>query len=238
MVFFGRKKEEIKVGKGFVPVQRVKEMVERGFSEIEIIDTLRKEGFSAEEIDKALTEVYKDIVARQVTQSAQTPQNIQVQPVQQVQNVSLPQIQQVPIQNQNIQSVLQTQQTQPVQQVEVKKEIKEEKLPTYEDIVSLGEYIEAFVRERMEEYNKRLMEITLKFKEIESKISELDSKISETEKTRKDEIDRIFGEIRNIKNLINDAIIKVEVLTNTVKELLPSLLESVRLLSEIVQRQK
>jgi DNA-binding transcriptional MerR regulator len=222
MVFFGKKKEEIKVGKGFVPIQRVKEMVEKGFSEIEIIDTLRKEGFSAEEIDKAFTEVYKDIVAKQVSQNVQTPQNIQLQPPQQVQNIPLPQ----------------TQQIQPTQQVEVKKETKEEKMPTYEDIVSLGEYIEAFIRERMEEYNKRLMEITLKFKEIESKISELDSKISETERTRKDEMDKIFGEIRNIKNLINDAIIKVEVLTNTVKELLPSLLESVRLLSEIVQRQK
>jgi len=236
MVFFGKKKEEIKVGKGFVPIQRVKEMVEKGFSEIEIIDTLRKEGFSAEEIDKAFTEVYKDIVAKQVSQNVQTPQNIQLQPPQQVQNIPLPQTQQIPIQN--IQSVAQTQQIQPIQQVEVKKETKEEKMPTYEDIVSLGEYIEAFIRERMEEYNKRLMEITLKFKEIEGKISELDSKISETERTRKDEIDKIFGEIRNIKNLINDAIIKVEVLTNTVKELLPSLLESVRLLSEIVQRQR
>jgi DNA-binding transcriptional MerR regulator len=232
MVFFGKKKEEIKVGKGFVPVQRVKEMVEKGFSEIEIIDTLRKEGFSAEEIDKAFTEVYKDIVARQA------PQNTQIQPVHQTQNISLPQIQQMPTQNQNIQQIFQTQQIQPVQQVEVKKEIKEEKLPSYEDIVSLGEYIEAFIRERMEEHNKRLMEITLKFKEIESKISELDSKIGEVEKSRKDEIDRIFGEIRNVKNLINDVIVKVEVLTNTVKELLPSLLESVRLLSEIVQRQK
>jgi len=236
MVFFGKKKEEIKVGKGFVPIQRVKEMVEKGFSEIEIIDTLRKEGFSAEEIDKAFTEVYKDIVARQ------TPQNTQVQPVQQpvhqIQNISLPQTQQIPTQNQNIQQIFQTQQIQPVQQVEIKKEIKEEKLPSYEDIVSLGEYIEAFIRERMEEHNKRLMEITLKFKEIESKISELDSKIGEVEKMRKDEMDRIFGEIRNVKNLINDVIVKVEVLTNTVKELLPSLLESVRLLSEIVQRQK
>jgi hypothetical protein len=237
MVFFGKKKEEIKVGKGFVPVQRVKEMVEKGFSEIEIIDTLRKEGFSAEEIDKAFTEVYKDIVARQA------PQNTQTQPIYQTQNIPLPQTQQTIIQNQliqnqNTQPVFQTQQIQPVQQVEVKKEIKEEKLPSYEDIVSLGEYIEAFIRERMEEHNKRLMEITLKFKEIESKISELDSKINEVEKSRKDEMDRIFGEIRNVKNLINDVIVKVEALTNTIKELLPSLLESVRLLSEIVQRQK
>src|SRR5438128_10637225 len=46
---------ERKTGGGRVPIERIKEMVARGFTEPEMIDILRNEGFTAEEIDKALT---------------------------------------------------------------------------------------------------------------------------------------------------------------------------------------
>lgn len=52
--------EEIKkIGKGFIPSDKVKELSSKGFSEPEMIDVLRKEGFSAEEIDRALTQALK-----------------------------------------------------------------------------------------------------------------------------------------------------------------------------------
>src|SRR5437879_2989670 len=46
---------ERKSGGGRVPIERIKEMAARGFTEPEMIDILRNEGFTAEEIDKALT---------------------------------------------------------------------------------------------------------------------------------------------------------------------------------------
>jgi DNA-binding transcriptional MerR regulator len=52
-------KEEVRIGKGFVPVDRVRELSERGFAESEIIDILRAEGFSPSEVDKALTQAIK-----------------------------------------------------------------------------------------------------------------------------------------------------------------------------------
>lgn len=58
------KKKEEKYGKGFVPTERVRELLSKGFMEHEIVDTLRKEGFSAEEIDKALTEALRDRVEK------------------------------------------------------------------------------------------------------------------------------------------------------------------------------
>lgn len=45
-----------KLGRGFIPTDRVKELGDKGFSEPEIIDVLRKEGFSADEIDRGLTQ--------------------------------------------------------------------------------------------------------------------------------------------------------------------------------------
>ena len=58
------KKKEEKYGKGFIPVEKVKELLSKGFMEHEIVDALRKEGFSAEEIDKALTEALRDKVEK------------------------------------------------------------------------------------------------------------------------------------------------------------------------------
>ena len=43
-----------------IPVEKVRELASRGFSEIDIIDFLRKEGYSPEEIDAALTDAVKE----------------------------------------------------------------------------------------------------------------------------------------------------------------------------------
>lgn len=52
------------VGKGFVPIERTREILESGRSEIDVIDILREEGFSAPEIDKALTQVVPEVEAK------------------------------------------------------------------------------------------------------------------------------------------------------------------------------
>lgn len=53
------KDEQVIPGKGFIPVDRVREMAARGFSEPEMIDVMRREGFSADEVDKALTQALR-----------------------------------------------------------------------------------------------------------------------------------------------------------------------------------
>ena len=55
MPIFGKKAEK---GRGFVPVEKVKALISNNVPEGQIIDILRREGFSAEEIDKAFTEVF------------------------------------------------------------------------------------------------------------------------------------------------------------------------------------
>jgi len=52
-------KKESDTGKGMVPVERVRELSSKGFSELEMIDVLRKEGYSPEELDKALSQALK-----------------------------------------------------------------------------------------------------------------------------------------------------------------------------------
>ena len=47
-------------GRGYPPTDRVKELMSRGFSELDTIDVLRREGFSADEIDRSLTQAVKE----------------------------------------------------------------------------------------------------------------------------------------------------------------------------------
>src|SRR3972149_3615109 len=69
---FFKKKTPVS-GKGMVPTDRAKELTSKGFSEIEVIDILRKEGYSAEEIDKALTQAVKfGVTAEAPSQTAQS----------------------------------------------------------------------------------------------------------------------------------------------------------------------
>jgi flagellar capping protein FliD len=70
----GKKAEEVpRLGKGFIPSDRVRELSDKGFSEPEVIDVLRKEGFSAEEIDRALTQVLELKIAGQPEQQPSFP---------------------------------------------------------------------------------------------------------------------------------------------------------------------
>ncbi|MEM5828347.1 MAG: hypothetical protein QW197_02485 [Candidatus Aenigmatarchaeota archaeon] len=233
MVLFGSKKET-KVGKGEIPVEKVKNMLNRGFSEIEIIDQLRKEGYSPEEIDKALTQAVTEI--KSVKQTIETPQT------QQTQTLAQPSFQANTLQSysQAFQSQPQPQiqqiQPQPVQNVP--KETTQSELLENIDYVSLEEYINYLIRERINELNKRLIEVNLKFKEMEEKILAIKEEVEKVTKENKEDFSKILNEIRLNRDNINDLAIKVDTLNKTLKELLPSLVESVRLLGEIVQKLK
>lgn len=248
MVLFGGKKET-KVGKGDVPIEKVKNFLNRGFSEIEIIDLLRKEGYSPEEIDKALLQALSEIKAPQSQQLFQQPtqQTIQSQLQSQIQSSSLSQSQIYPqSQSQNIGSREQIQPpvTSSISSVSKTPEQKPMETPSKVeseiqiDYITLEEYIQYLIRERMQEINKRLMETNLKLKETEEKLVSLRKEIEDMAKGNREDLNKILNEIRINRDMVSDLSIKVEALNKTLKELLPSLIESVKLLSEIIQKLK
>jgi len=65
MPIFGRKKEVV-AGRGSIPTERIKTLISEGAAQETIIDTLKKEGFSAEEIDKGLTGALGEEVSEEV----------------------------------------------------------------------------------------------------------------------------------------------------------------------------
>ena len=82
------------------------------------------------------------------------------------------------------------------------------------------------------------MEFSEKQKEIENAIANLNEKIEEFHKSKAYEYEKILNEIRSLKEIIDNLSLKVEATNKTIKELLPSLVESVRLLGEIAQKIK
>ncbi|MEM5833975.1 MAG: hypothetical protein QXH68_01075 [Candidatus Aenigmatarchaeota archaeon] len=229
MVLFGSKKEK-KEGRGEIPTEKVKNFLNKGFSEIEIIDILRKEGYSPEEIDKALMQASIEIKSSQLFQSSQFQiSQSQSQPQSPPQTPQPPQLS--PLQTQ----IVETKQAQPTS---IQNEIKESFEESQIDYISLQEYIDYLLRSKTQEINKRLMEINLKFKELEERVLGLKEEIESVSKGTKEDLNKILNEIRLNRDNINDLSIKVETLNKTLKELLPSLIESVRLLSEIIQKLK
>ena len=211
----GGKKEE-KLGKGFIPTDRVKELSEKGFSEPEIIDVLRKEGFSADEIDRALTQALKI----GVTGEPEAP-------------TKLPTIEDL----QASTSEKKPKDEMPTPQVP---EVPERSLqyPEYYPGYGTEEMVEAIVRERMGEMEQTLSEFRAKYAELERKIANLHHQLSILSKSKSEFEQLLISKLDAQKDTLDDVNARLSSLEKAFKEALPALIESVRSLSDLVQRFK
>ncbi|MEM5853165.1 MAG: hypothetical protein QXG39_00965 [Candidatus Aenigmatarchaeota archaeon] len=207
--FLQQKPESVKK----VPIDRVKELSSRGFSEVEIIDILRKEGYSPEEIDSALTEALKFGVSG-ISPPSEGP-------------VNLPKLEEL----------------EPKQAVA---EVPETSIPEeyyytsqpYQQPYPTEDYIDLIIRERTAELDDKLREFTLKYSELEKRFSELKQQLEELIKSRSTSEQLILARLDEFKSLLSELEIRVAGMEKAFKDALPALIESVRALSDVVQRMK
>lgn len=212
--FLKKKEPEVMIGKGYAPVDRVIEMSSRGFSEPEMIDVLRREGFSPDEIDKALTQGLKAKVAGSSPPS----------PVPQSAEPTLPTLEQI-----------MPQPTEPQQALQV----PETSLPVeYYQQYPSEEYIDAIIQARISEVNERIAEFTVKYNELEKKVDAISEQLNEFLRIRSSEQQQILNKIDLFSESLNDSNSRLGSLEKAFKETLPALIESVRVLSDLVQRMK
>ena len=214
MLFFKKKPENMPaLGKGFLPTDRVKELSSKGFSEPEMIDILRKEGFSAEEIDKGLTEALRAGVT-----GASAPAFAPTPPAEEPKLPTLEEIAPEPT-------------SMPA--------IPETSLPTeYYQGYSPEEYLDYVLRERMGEIDERIVQFMSKYGEVEKKMAEVHEELSLLSKARITESQILMSKIDSFKETIDDVSARVSSLEKAFKETLPALIESVRALCDLVQRFK
>jgi len=234
MLFFKKIVPEkiISSGKGVVPTDRIRDLASRGFSEPDMIDTLRKEGFSADEIDRALTDSLKMGVTgvtppREEVMPAMLPQLEQFQPsvaaIPQMPETSLPQDY---FQQQPQQQLTQQQWQQPQQQQQQQQSYGNE------------EYIEYLVKARMGDIDDKVQEFTIRYQELEKRMQAAYDQLTALTQTRTSEQQQILNKMDAWKDVLQDMDNRMAGLEHAFKDTLPPMIESVRSLSDLVERLK
>jgi DNA-binding transcriptional MerR regulator len=216
----GREEAGPTLGKGFVPVNRVKELSGKGFSEPEMIDVLRREGFSAEEIDRALTQALRLGVTGEPEQTSTLPTMESMQMQQQTPSNQIPQIPERSLQYPEGYSTQQPQ------------------YPAQQEGYGTEELIESIVQERMNEVDQRFHELSTKQSDLERGLSSLHHQLSIMSKGRTQTEEMMISKIDSFKDALLEISARMSGLEKAFKDALPALIESVRALTDLVQRLK
>jgi DNA-binding transcriptional MerR regulator len=208
--FLKKKTRPIVYGKGYIPVDRVKEMASRGLTEPEIIDVLRREGFSVDEIDKALTQALRlDITqSKEKTESKEEPK--------------LPTLSDINVEKRT-----------PI-------EIPETSLPEsyYQESYDIEDYIDYLLQLKSEEIEETLGEFDDKLKKISERLDTLSEKVNQLVSSGGLKQKELFDKIEELNKGFNDLNVRLSGLEKVFKETLPVILESVRSISNVVQKIK
>lgn len=209
---FLEKKTEAVSGKGQVPLDRVRELASKGFSEVDIIDILRKDGYSATEIDSALTEALKLGVAGISPPSEGSP--------------VLPTAEEL----QPKQAALEMPETS-LPQGYYSQQYPPQQYPS-------EEYIDYIVSERTADLSDKLKEFMIKYAELEKRMAEVHEQLNELSKAKTSGEELILAKLDEVKGLLADIETRSSSLEKAFKDALPALIESVRALCDLVQRMK
>lgn len=205
-------------GERGVPVDRVRELTTKGFSELEVIDVLRKEGYSPEEIDKSLSQALRGGITS-------APQH-QTQPsMQRSEGPKLPTLEEIAPKQTEMPEMPES------QTEEGYYDYNQQSYPT-------EEYIEYVVKEKMTESRRSIDEIILKAKDLEKRMDTLHEQINVLIQTRTSEQTQLLNRIDSFRGVMEDVEIRLGGMEKAFKETLPALIESVRALSDLVQRLK
>ncbi len=203
-------------GKGYIPIEEVQRMRERGLSDREITNELKRRGFSFEEIERALLQTLKSAVG-----TSQAPKGTEIPrtpPPEEKRTMTIEDIyasegEEAPVETPESDVLaLPTEELQP----EV----------TIEELVEgvVNEKWEAFERE-MKELREEQSSLMRGLKELEAKLAELGSEREEGEVKRKlDELESKFADLEA----------RINALEKAFKQFLPSLVENVRELTNLI----
>lgn len=195
------------------PVERVKELSSHGFSEPEIIDVLRREGYTPQEIDLALTQALKEKLQSPIEQ-----------PQKEKEEEKLPTFEDI---------VKKVQPEQPVQEIPAQQQISlQQHQYSWEDYFN---YIDYLIHSRINEITKELEKINLKYQNLEKRIEEINQSMRQTITTREESYTQILKRIEELNDSFKEVEQRISVLEELFKEILPALIESVRSLTKLAQ---
>ena len=191
-----------KLGKGFIPTDRVKELSDKGFSEPEIIDVLRKEGFSAEEIDRALTQALELKISGQSEPEPNLPTFSQPQS----QVSQMPQIPEASLQY--------PQSTEGYGTEELVESIVHEKMADIDEKLAEFRVKNADLERNISNLHNQLLVLTkgtsqteqaivAKLDSLKDSLTDMNAKMSSLEKAFKDALPALIESVRSLTDLVH-----------------------------------
>lgn len=242
--FFGKKKKETKFR---VPaVERVATLSSQGFSEPEIIKTLRDEGYSPMEVDKAMKTALKSATTPSPISHGQSP--IQPEQTSEIQGTvgqlkppflgpsessdfmfnkepELPLIPEPPGlgPKESISQKPSQQKPQPAGEGERKE---------------LEEIAESIVEEKWSIFEKEINELNNRLNKMDSKIYNLENTINQIKGVEKSEIEEIKKSINTYRESISEVSARMESIERAMKDSLTPMLQTLRSLSDTIKELK
>lgn len=245
MLFFKKKEpEKMSVsGKGNIPIDRVKDLASKGFGEPDMIDTLRKEGFAADEIDRALTEALKEGVSGVTPPKTPEPSAAMLPELESFQPTvaAMPEMPETSLAQDYSQQAWvpqQAPQQYPSQQWPVQAAQQLQQPQSQQQSYGTEEYVQYLVKERMSEVDDKVKEFTIRYQELEKRMSAAYDQLSSLSQTRTSEQQQILNKMDSWKDVLEDVDMRLSALEKAFKDTLPPMIESVRALSDLVERLK
>ena len=215
MLFFKKRPEKRVLGKGFIPRDKVKELSSQGFTEMQIISALKREGFSASEIDGALTQVLRAGIAEERGEMPQ-PEPAETGGLPTLEDITRTERVEMPA----------------VPETSLPEEYKQPEQYNTE------EYVSMVVGERMQDVESKIADFSVKYGELEGRLQQIHGQLSVLATGEPTERELIATKLDSLKDTIDDVSVRLNAFERAFKETLPALIESVRALSDLVQRFK
>jgi len=99
-------------------------------------------------------------------------------------------------------------------------------------------YIDSLIQARVSEVTDEMAKLSVKYQDLEKKIAEINQEIKEMSKSKTTEQMELLKKIESFRDSIDDINTRVGGLEKAFKETLPALIESVRMLSDLVHKVK
>lgn len=257
---FGGKKDSEKA----IPTERVITLSSQGFSEPEIINTLKKEGYNPQQVDKAMKDALKG-AAGGIPRPAQPPQEPQ-RPIEETAGIP----EQVPRELELPRP--EVPRPEPITPEPPRaglppepRPIREEgleppgmpglpEMPQEEPIPRLGrpskmeaedakkraieELAETIIEEKWEEFKGEVSNLRLSIQDLEGRLNSLDQVIKQLQEQKGSEVEKIEKKVDSYRESISEISAKMESIENVVKDSLTPMMQTMRSLSDAVKSLK
>jgi len=108
----------------------------------------------------------------------------------------------------------------------------------YPETYESEEYVQTLVKERVQDIEEKIGDFSVKYGELDSRIQQIYEQLSLLTKKKPGEEQLLSTKLDALKDMVDDVSTRLNSLERAFKETLPALIESVRALSDLVQRFK